>query len=322
VKASAKEPEITIASTAGFCFGVRRAIRMAQDLARSGKTIHMLGDLVHNQHVIAMLARAGIRKIARLGNGRDKTLLIRAHGAGRNLAARARRRGYRLADATCPMVRAIHKIARKMEKAGYAIIVLGDRRHEEVQGIVGQTSKNTIVIDSLENIPARAAKIARAAVVVQSTQDMDHVLPIVAALKAKIRELKFFNTICRPTRMKQAEMKSLPLVSDAVVVIGSRSSANTRRLFEIARSLNPHSYWIESAEQIKPRWFKRARRIGITAGASTPECVTRAVVEKIRAIARPGSSSRGCQSTSANCGRSLRKSAAPARKTARANPQK
>jgi len=280
-----KKCAIHLAKTAGFCFGVRRAIRMAEELARSGDIIHMLGDLVHNQEVIARLEKTGITKISRLGNGHGRILLIRAHGAGRRLMSLARRHGYKIADATCPMVHAIHKKVREMDKKGYRIIVLGDRRHEEVQGIVGQIAGKTLVIDRLENIPwPQIKKIRRAAIVVQSTQNMDHILPIVAALREKIKDLKFFNTICRPTRMKQAEMRTLPRLNDVVVVIGSRLSANTRRLFEISSKLNPRSYWIESAAQINPRWLKNAKSIAITAGASTPQSTTRAVIKRIRQL--------------------------------------
>jgi 4-hydroxy-3-methylbut-2-enyl diphosphate reductase len=314
MKCAKDKHAIYLARTAGFCFGVRRAIRIAHELARkdakmrssatahkimahkkSGTTspglrggargVHMLGDLVHNQTVISELEKAGIKKISRLCDGRNKILLIRAHGAGKRLMAMARKRGYHIADATCPMVRAIHKIVRKMDQKGYQIIVLGDRRHDEVQGIVGQISRKTLIIDSIKNIPwALIKKIRKAAIVVQSTQNIDHILPIVETLEANIKEIKFFNTICRPTRMKQAEMKNLPARNDVVIIIGSRESANTRRLFEISRDINPRSYRIESAGQIKPRWFRKARSIGITAGASTPESVTRSVIGRIRKI--------------------------------------
>ena len=299
MKAGNKKRVLCLARTAGFCFGVRRAIRMAHILAKKSVApratlasprlrgepgeVNMLGDLVHNQDVIALLEKSGIKKIARLGNGRNKILLIRAHGAGKHLITKAGKRGYKIADATCPMVRAIHKIVKKMDKKGYRIIVIGDRHHDEVQGIVGQITKKTLIIDKTENIPwPQIKKINKAAIVVQSTQSMEHVLPIVDTLKSKVEEIKFFNTICRPTRMKQAEMKNLPRLNDVVIIIGSRESANTRRLFEISREINPRSYWIESADQIKPRWFRNAKKIGITAGASTPDSATSAVIARIR----------------------------------------
>jgi len=278
-----KKYVIHLAKTAGFCFGVRRAIHLAQELARSGREIRMLGDLVHNQDVIRELEQSGIKKIKKLGHGRGRTLLIRAHGTGKKTLDLARRRGYTIVDATCPMVKAIHKIAQKMSRKGYAIIVLGDRRHEEVQGIVGQINKKTFVIDKVQNIPAAGIKkTKRAAVVVQSTQNLKDILPVVARLRELIGEVKFFNTICRPTTMKQAEMEIMPLNHDLMIVIGSRTSANTRRLYEISRKLNPRTRWIESAGELRPEWLKNVKRIGITAGASTPEATIRSVVRTLR----------------------------------------
>jgi 4-hydroxy-3-methylbut-2-enyl diphosphate reductase len=169
-----------------------------------------------------------------------------------------------------------------MAKQGCRIIVLGDKRHEEVQGIVGQTGKKTLVIDHVSRIPVNAVKkIKKAAIVVQSTQNIDVIMPMVNALQGMINEVRFFNTICKPTQMKQAEMKTMPLRHDLVIIIGSRTSANTRRLYEISRTLNARSHWIESAREIRPAWFKGVKRIGITAGASTPQSATGAVIEKI-----------------------------------------
>jgi len=276
---------INIARSAGFCFGVRRAIRIAQKTARPGRKIHMLGDLVHNQDVMKDLEKSGIKKIFRLGLGRGQTLLIRAHGAAKCLIRQARRRGYAVVDATCPMVKAIHSIVRRMNQKGYRIIVLGDRQHEEVQGIVGQISGKTLVIDQISHIPwLQIKKLKKAAILVQSTQNIDHILPIVNALRKGIKEIKFFNTICRPTRMKQAEIKTMARKHDVVIVIGSRTSANTRRLYEISRALNPDSHWIESAGEVKAGWFKKTESVAITAGASTPDSTTQSVVARIRAI--------------------------------------
>lgn len=289
---SRRKLRINVARTAGFCFGVRRAIRIAMDLAsggRDGRTaprVCMIGDLVHNQTVIRRLEKAGIKKITRLGDGRGKVLLIRAHGTGQDLIASARAKGFKIVDATCPMVHAIHKIVRKMDAQDRRIIVLGDRHHEEVLGIVGQVRGPVIVIDRLSRIPAAVKKIRKAAVVVQSTQNADDILPIVAKLRKMIPDLKFFNTICNPTRTKQAEMKDLPRRNEVVIVIGSRSSANTRRLYEIARARNPRSRWIESASELRPAWFRNVRSVGITSGASTPQATTDSVIGRIREIAR------------------------------------
>ncbi len=312
--------QIRLARSAGFCFGVRRAIRIARELTAGRRPVRMLGDLVHNESVIRELEAAGIRKLRRLGRGRGGILLVRAHGAARALIARARRRGYRVVDATCPMVREIHRIARLRERLGDRIIVIGDRRHDEVLGIVGQLRRPALVIDPAGRIPRGALRrLRRATAVVQSTQNLDKVLPVVAALKDAIPRLVFRNTICKPTRMKQEEIKTLPRRSEAMIVIGSRASANTRRLYEIARALNPRTRWIQGPGELRARWLQGARTVGLTAGASTPDAITQAVIARIQELSRPGATA---QSTSAKWGFRRRKITAPAHSRARATPQK
>ncbi|MFH1753113.1 MAG: 4-hydroxy-3-methylbut-2-enyl diphosphate reductase, partial [Candidatus Omnitrophota bacterium] len=230
------------------------------------------GDIVHNDIVVNKITGAGIKKILRLGKGTDKTLIVRAHGASINTYNAARKRGYNIIDVTCPMVKEIHRIAGRAEKAGFKIAVIGDKDHEEVKGIVGQLKRRPVVISSLSDMPRvtlkRSSKIA---VVVQSTQNADRVLPIVRALEKIAGEVIFFNTICRPTRQKQEEAKKLALKNDVVVVLGSCKSANTRRLYNIAKAKNGKTYWIESPASIKRSWFKKAKSVGILAGASTPD---------------------------------------------------
>lgn len=280
--------QIHLAQSAGFCFGVRRALKIARSLAASRQAVCMLGDLVHNETVICELETAGINKIKRLGSGRNRTLLVRAHGAARRILTLARRHGYILVDATCPMVREIHRIVRSMDRQGRRIIVIGDRRHDEVLGIIGQIRRRAIIIDDPKHIPWPALqRVRKAAVVVQSTQNLDRVLPMVAQLRARIADLRFFNTICKPTRMKQAEIKKLPLCNDVMLIIGSRMSANTKRLYEISKALNPRTHWIQSPGKIKPHWFRNAHSVGITAGASTPETTTHDVLTRIRNLRQP-----------------------------------
>lgn len=272
--------KITLAKSSGFCFGVKRALGIALQTARVRPNVYMLGDIVHNEDVVKKIKRAGVKKINRLTAGKNKILLIRAHGASKKTLNRAKRLGYKIADATCPMVKEIHKIARQMESKGYKIVVIGDRRHDEVQGIIGQLKNKALVIESPLRIPG--VKIKEAAVVVQSTQDMARAQAIFQLLKARIKELKFFNTICRPTRTKQKEIKALARRKEIMIIIGSRTSANTRRLYEIAKSLNRRSFWVQSKEQIKPGWFEGLNSVGIAAGASTPDSTTEAIVKRIQ----------------------------------------
>lgn len=274
--------KITVAESAGFCFGVKRAIKIALDAVANGEHVEMLGDIVHNEDVVRQIEAAGIKKIKRLTHGRGKVLLIRAHGAAREVFEKARAHGYRIVDATCPMVKEIHTIVRKSEQQGYRCIIIGDRDHEEVLGIQGQLEKKALVIDRIESIPRRMPPgFSRAAVVVQSTQNIETVMPVVEELRNRISDLRFHNTICRATRIRQKEIKTLPLQNDVMLVIGSRTSANTKRLYEIARSLNVRSYWIQRASDINPTWFEGATTVGITAGASTPEETIKDVVKAL-----------------------------------------
>lgn len=276
---------INLAKSAGFCFGVERAIRIALETARAKENVNMLGDIVHNEHVIKMIKKTGIKKIKKLAKGKNKTLLIRAHGTSTATLNRAKRLGYKIVDATCPMVKEIHRIARAMEKRGYKLIVIGDKKHDEVSGIIGQLNGKAIVIDNQKNIPLRKIKkLNKACLIVQSTQNIDKVNQIAAILKRQIKDLKFFNTICRTTRIKQQEIKSMPSQNDVMVIIGSKTSANTKRLYEISKSLNRHTYWVQSKYDLKQKWLKGISSIGITAGASTPDSITKEVIKRLRAL--------------------------------------
>ncbi|MBM3250579.1 MAG: 4-hydroxy-3-methylbut-2-enyl diphosphate reductase [Candidatus Omnitrophica bacterium] len=275
--------QINLAKSAGFCFGVKRAIDLALKTAGKGGRVYMLGDIVHNEDVISKIQKAGIKKIKALSAGRDKILILRAHGTCIQTLRRARHLGYTVVDATCPMVKEIHRIAKEMEKEGRRVIIIGDKKHDEVHGISGQLKKSAVVIDSIGSFPLnRMKKIKKAAVVVQSTQDTEKVLEIVAALKRLIPELRFYNTVCRPTRIKQEEIRRMPLENDLMIIIGSKTSANTKRLYEISRSLNKRSYRVQSKKDITPDWFRGVKTVGVTAGASTPDSTIQEIVRCLR----------------------------------------
>lgn len=272
--------KIHLAKSAGFCFGVKRAINTATSKAKENKKVVMLGDIVHNEAVIESLKKIGIHKINRLSNGRGKVLLIRAHGSPVKTIMRARGLGYTIIDATCPMVKEIHRIAKDFEKMGFKVIVIGDKRHDEVRGIVGQLNSKAIIIDKKENIPTKQIKkIKKAGIVFQSTQRIEYALDIVSVLKESIPQIELRNTICNPTKTKQEEIKTMPLINDVMLIIGSKTSANTRRLYEISKSLNARSYWINSEKEISASWLKNADSVGISAGASTPEEAIKNVIK-------------------------------------------
>jgi len=276
--------KINVAKSSGFCFGVRRAIDIAGELAGGKKDVYVLGDIVHNSFVVKELEEKGIRKIKRIRPRKDSILIIRAHGAPEKTFKRAKACGLGIIDVTCPKVKDIYKIARRLEKTR-KIIIIGDNNHDEVKGIAGQLKKPSITIESARDIPkAKLARIKKAAVITQSTQTTDNINSVMTRLEKIIPDVKLYDTTCRTTRVKQKEIRSLPEENDVVLIIGSRTSANTKRLYQIARRINPRTRWIECADDLDPSWFKGVGSAGIMAGASTPDRITRDVVEKLGRI--------------------------------------
>lgn len=279
--------KITIAKSAGFCIGVKRALDIAVKTSQSNNNVFMLGDIVHNQEVIKTIKKSGIKKIKTLVRVSGDILLIRAHGAPKKTYQKAKQLGYKIIDATCPMVKEIHKTAQKYEKKGYQIIVIGDKKHAEVQGIVGQLEKKaTVVPPSSKLKKENFFKIKKAAIVVQSTQNCTRVEKMFTKLEKYIPDLKFINTICAPTRRKQEEIKKMPLSNDLILIVGSKTSANTKRLYQIAKKINPHTHWIENEHEINPSWLKKVKTVGITAGSSTPKRLIDSVFRKITQISQ------------------------------------
>jgi 4-hydroxy-3-methylbut-2-enyl diphosphate reductase len=273
---------INIAKSSGFCFGVRRAINICLSLAGSKKPVYVLGDIVHNSFVVNSLAEKGIKKLGRVVPKKGAILIIRAHGAPEKTFNSARKCGYRIVDATCPKVKDIYKIARRLEKTR-AVIIIGDKGHAEVKGIAGQLKKTPITIESPGEIQASKLKrVKKAAVITQSTQDLDNINAVMAKLKGIIPDVKLYNTTCRTTSVKQEEIKSMPLRNDVMLIVGSPTSANTKRLYQISKGMNPGTFWIESAKDLDLAWFKKAKNVGIMAGASTPDEITREIVGKLK----------------------------------------
>lgn len=276
---------ITITKSAGFCFGVRRALQLAEQTATANKKVYMLGDIVHNPRVVKDIKKTGVIKIDKLRPQHKGILLIRAHGAPRDTYRKAEELGYKIIDATCPMVKEIHSIAQEYEQKKYKIIIIGDRKHDEVIGIRGNLETDPIIIAQKKEITGKKfAGVSKAAIVVQSTQNIDKVLAIVKKLEKQIKKVIFCNTICLPTRLKQKEIQQLPATQDIMIIIGAKSSANTKRLYELSKKINPNTYWVNAKSDIRKSWFKHKEKIGIGAGASTPEYIIKEIASYIRAI--------------------------------------
>jgi 4-hydroxy-3-methylbut-2-en-1-yl diphosphate reductase len=272
--------KIDVAKGCGFCAGVRRAVDMAKRSANQYGLVAMLGDIVHNERVIRELENRGIQVVDSPEKVQDNPVLLRAHGTTPNLESTLREMGLTVIDATCPLVREIHKAIRILEKEGRVCIIAGDKGHDEVVGIASQV-KNARIVSTPEDAHELPV-MKKAGMVVQSTRTLDNLKEIVSILLPKVSDLRVINTICGPSRRNQLEAERIARENDVVIVIGSRTSANTKRLFEVVRRINKRVYLISSADELEIEWFKVVQSVGITAGASTPDDVIQEVIHKIQ----------------------------------------
>ena len=277
--------QIIVAHSAGQCFGVKRAFNIAMEAAQSEDSVAMLGDIVHNEHVVKRLDDAGVKVVPSIDQvGSTGALLVRAHGAAPDVYSEAEKQGLKILDATCPLVHEIHQVAREFAAEGYRLIVIGDHGHDEVIGITGQV-EDAIVLSGPEEVAERVPrKLQKAGVVVQSTQNIENVQRIISELLPRVRKLRYVDTICGPTKTHQRDIRKLPAEVDVMVIVGSFTSANTCRLTEISKEKNPRSYQVEDASRLDPAWFEGSASIGVTAGASTPDWIIDEVVSSLEAL--------------------------------------
>ena len=274
---------IIIAKDAGYCFGVRDAVNLAYDTAKKHGDVYMLGDIVHNESVVADLNKAGAKVVKNIDEVPDgKPILFRAHGTSVETWKNAQSKDMNIIDATCPLVEEIHDEVKKLSKEGRKIIVIGDHGHDEVVGIASQVSDAIIVSNIEEAMELR--KMKKAGVVSQSTQTIENVQKIISIIMTKVYDLNFVNTICFPTKRNQNQIKDLAKQCDVMIVIGSFTSANSKRLTLLAEEINDRSYQVTNADEIKVEWFNGAKTVGLSAGASTPDNIIDDVLNKIKTI--------------------------------------
>ena len=275
--------KILLAKDAGYCFGVRDAVNLAYDTAKKHGDIYMLGDIVHNESVVADLNKAGAKVVKNIDEVPDgKPILFRAHGTSVETWKNAQSKDMNIIDATCPLVEEIHDEVKKLSKEGRKIIVIGDHGHDEVVGIASQVSDAIIVSNIEEAMELR--KMKKAGVVSQSTQTIENVQKIINIIMTKVYDLNFVNTICFPTKRNQNQIKDLAKQCDVMIVIGSFTSANSKRLTLLAEEINDRSYQVTNADEIKIEWFTGAKTVGLSAGASTPDNIIDDVLNKIKTI--------------------------------------
>lgn len=275
--------KILLAKDAGYCFGVRDAVDLAYETAKKHGDVYMLGHIVHNENVVNALDGAGAKVVDTLEEVPDgKPILFRAHGTSVDTWGDAKSKDMSIVDATCPLVWEIHEEVKKLESEGRKIIIVGDHGHDEVVGIASQVEDPIIVATPEEAAALRKTK--RAGVVSQSTQTIENVQEIINIIMTKVFDLRFVNTICFPTKRNQTQIKELAKQCDVMVVIGSFTSANSKRLTALAKERNQHSYQVTCADDIKSDWLTNAEVVGVSAGASTPDNIIAEVLTKIKEI--------------------------------------
>lgn len=284
--------EITLSQYAGFCDGVSRAYEMVAslDMDRIKKPVFILGTLVHNPNVNERIAVKGIEKIEReeffaAGPGKIGTLIITAHGTGPDVYRRARKIGADVIDTTCPKVIKVQRLAQIYKKRGYQIVIIGDRNHKEVRGIDDWGGGESIIISDEADLKNSEVKLKdsaqKIAVLAQTTQNEEFYRAAGKYLKQKFPAAAVLATTCHTTHERQQEIRRLAGQNDLVIVIGSITSANSNRLFEIARAINPKTYFIEGADELSKLDFTGVESIAVTAGASTPGWIIEKVLERL-----------------------------------------
>ena len=276
--------KIILAKSSGYCFGVRDAVNAAYDVSKQHGEVYMLGDIVHNENVVQDLEKEGVKVVESLEDiPEDKPVLFRAHGTSKEVWEEAEDKKMNIIDATCPLVHDIHREVKELHAEGRKIIIIGDHGHDEVVGIASQVD-NAIIISSIEEAE-KLRKTKKAGIVSQSTQAIENVQDIINILMTKVVDLRFINTICFPTKRNHQQIKELSIIADMIIIIGSFTSANSKRLTELSLERNKNTYQVTNATEIDSSWFKNnINSVGISAGASTPDWIISSVIDKVKEL--------------------------------------
>ncbi|MGI6037875.1 MAG: bifunctional 4-hydroxy-3-methylbut-2-enyl diphosphate reductase/30S ribosomal protein S1 [Limnochordia bacterium] len=276
--------EVILAKNAGLCFGVKRALELATKAAKDDGDkgpIHSLGPLIHNPQAVAKLEELGVKVAQRLEDVDEGTLIIRSHGISPLLAQEAQARGLKIVDATCPFVRRSIRWVQELQQGGYKVVIVGEREHPEVRAVSGAVEEGGgWVVENPEEVASLPWSV-RLGVVAQTTQSLANYQACVAALLEKTQELRVYHTICTATAQRQGAASELAKEVDLMVVVGGKNSANTRRLAEICGQGGTRTYHIETEEELDGDWFRSVKRVGVTAGASTPTWLIEGVIRRM-----------------------------------------
>lgn len=281
--------EILVAKGAGFCFGVKRAIDIAFNIAgKKHEGIYTFGPIIHNPQVIESLKVKGIAPTEDITRKDIKTLIIRTHGIPLDLYEKASKAGYEIVDTTCPFVKKAQYYAKLLKEEGYQVIILGDREHPEVKGLMSYAGEDVVVINgktafdgNCEDMPKLKKKVG---LVVQTTQPLEGLKRLIGKVIEQSKEIKVYNTICNSTALRLSETEEMAKKVEVIIVVGGKNSANTTQLANLCASFPVNTYHVETADELKKEWFNGVSRVGITAGASTPDWIIRDIKERIEEI--------------------------------------
>jgi 4-hydroxy-3-methylbut-2-enyl diphosphate reductase len=274
--------EIKIAKHAGFCFGVRRAVDIAEKALGSGRKVYCMGSLIHNQQVIEKLEKKGLATVRDLAEIPARSVfLVRSHGIDPGIVEGVVAQGGEILDATCPFVRRAQLVAKKFYEEDYGVIICGDPAHAEVIGINAWAGNSAKIIHDASEIKNLEFKNT-VGVLSQTTQKKELLDSVASELSGKVKKLVVENTICLDSSTKQAEVSALAKVVELMIVIGGKNSSNTGKLVQLSEAQKTSTYHIETAKELKPEWFKNIKIVGIAAGASTAQFLIDEVVDKIK----------------------------------------
>lgn len=277
--------EVILAENAGFCFGVKRAVDTSLEAKKSStENIYTFGPLVHNKNVINKLSEEGIyevndEELRKVGN--EDTIVIRSHGVAPQLMKKIQDTGAKVIDATCPFVTAIHKNIKKYYDLGYQIVIVGDEKHPEVIGSNGWCNNTAIITRDGGNIEINAEKVC---IVAQTTEKISNLEKVKEVVSEQCKEVVTFNTICSATKERQKSAEETSKIVDVMLVVGSSTSSNTTKLYEICKRNCENTYFIDNSNEI-PSWIMesdKVKKVGVTAGASTPDWIIEDVLDKLR----------------------------------------
>jgi 4-hydroxy-3-methylbut-2-enyl diphosphate reductase len=279
-------PQIITAKHAGFCFGVRRAVEMAFELAEKNPdgNVVTLGPIIHNPQVVNKLKEAHVSPVDSIDDmDKDKIemVLVRTHGIPEEDMQRLQDDGYEVIDATCPFVKKAQQYAQLLKKEGYKVVVLGDKEHPEVKGIMSYAGDEAVVVKDADEYPPLKGRVG---IIVQTTKETETLKKILPIAIEHAKELKVYNTICSSTSLRQRETGEMADIVDLMLIVGGKNSANTTRLAKYCTQHGVTTYHIETSDELQPQWFEGVNRVGITAGASTPDWIINEIKQNIKNI--------------------------------------